>query len=148
MCVWIWNTLISSRPQQSEHPSFTVFLCFLCGYFTYLACILDESPCLFLDAWHVWVWGVNQSGDLCGSNKAVLCHWPPQIQTWGSHIRLHRPVGVRGTLNIITALMVCQLWEVGALMGCLDCGLDIFNFWLRQEIDHIWGLEKLIVSLV
>lgn len=67
--------------------------CFLL-LFTYLAGIFDESPGLFLDTWHVWIRGADQSRDFCGPNEAVLHYWPAEVKTRGGHIRLHWPVGV------------------------------------------------------
>lgn len=112
-----------------------------------MASVLDESPGLLLDARHVRVGGVNQSGDLCGP-KAVLCYRPAQVQTRCSHIGLHRPVGVGGAVDVIASLVVGQLWNAGALVGDLDCGLYVLNFRLCQKTDHICSLEELKVALV
>lgn len=105
--------------------------------FTYLASTLDKSPGLLFNAWHVRVRGVDKSGDLCRAPEAVLRHRPAQVQPWGRRVRLHRPVGIRGAINIVNPLMVCQLWEACGQAWCLDCGPDQFDFWLCQEADHV-----------
>lgn len=155
--LWTCNGLISSSDvilsqkyllKANRIHKFNSSPCFPSLLFTYLACILDESPGLLLDAWHVWVGGVDQSGDLCGPHEAVLCQRPAQVQSRGSQVGLHGPVGVWGAISLLTSLMVCKLWDAGGLVGRVDCGLDKFNFWLSQETDHICGLEELIVALV
>lgn len=142
-----WHWIYEERMLWS-HLCFSEIHVEIKSTLTYLACILYESSGLFLDAWHVWVRGVDQSGDLRGPNEAVLSHWPAQVQSWRSQVRLQRPVGVRGTLHLMTSTVVCQLWDAGSLGWCLDCGLYKFNFWLCQEADHICSLEELIVALV
>lgn len=157
MNLWTWNALISSADAISFQKQlmkatwifrFNLSPCFLSRPFTYLACILDEPSGLLLDAWHVWVGGVNQSGDLCGPHEAVLWQRPAQVQPRGSQVGLHRPVGVGGAIGLLTSLMVCQLWDVRGLVGSLDCGLNKFNFRLCQEANHLCSLEELIVALV
>lgn len=147
MNLWIWHALISSSDTILSFK-FNSSWCFLFLCFTYLACILDKSPGLLLDAWHIWVGGVNQSGDLCGPYEAVLWQRPAQIQSRGSHVGLNRPVGVGGAINLMTCLMVCQVLHAGGPVGGLNCGLDKFNFRLCQETDHICSLEEFIVALV
>lgn len=71
-----------------------------------MTCAFDEPPGLLFNAWHIWVRGVDQSGDLCGPNKAVLGQRPAQVQPWGSQVRLNRPVGVRRAIVLITSIEV------------------------------------------
>ena len=139
--------LINSCWKQTRHTS-SPTPCFLSLPFTYLACILDESPGLLLDAWHVWVGGVDQSGDLCGPNEAVLWQRPAQVQPRCSQVRLHWPISVGGAISLQTSLEVCQLWDAGRPVGGLDCWLDEFDFRLCKETDYFCGLEEFIVALV
>lgn len=115
---FLWHVLTSSEGAN--------FLSFQCC--TYLPCSFDDSPCLLLDAWHIWIGGVYQRCDLSGPYKAVLGQWPAQIQSWSSHFSLHWPVSVRGAVDCLTWIMVHQLWHAGCPDGYLNSRLNEFYF--------------------
>ena len=115
-----------------------------------MMCVLDKPPGLLLDAWHLRVRGVDEGGDLCGPDEAVLLLGPSQVQAWSVQVRVYWPVGVRRSIVFHNSLMVGQLWHIGrlALAGNLEGALDVIDLGLCQEGHHVGFLEELIVTLL
>lgn len=108
----------------------------------YLLSVLDESPGLLLDARHVRLGWVDQSGDLSRPDEAVQLR-PAQVQARSVQVRVNGPVGVRGAIPTVLHISLF----IADLQRELNRLLDILDLWGGQEVHHICFLEKMIVTL-
>lgn len=153
--MWVLFSILATPPQSVFFVIFFLSKASVCALMcslennimiVYMVRILDQPPNLLLDARHVRIRWVDQSGDLCGSNETLLRYRPAQVQPRRCQVRLHGPVGVWGAL-ILTRLAIHQLWNTWGLARHLEGGSDVLNFWLSQETHHFSRIEEFIVAL-